>query len=97
MNKDIVRGFIDKTAFVFFILMAFFIPSSNAIVEICFGAILFCFLLKTALKRSCLDDIKEFFGNRINLSLLMFFIFMGFLFNLCKVFIGFLNSLFFYI
>ena len=78
MSKETIIGFADKAAFICFMIMAFFIPTSNAAVEICFGIILFCFMLKVVLKKPSWNDMKCFLKNRINLSLLVFFVFMGF-------------------
>ncbi len=77
MNKNIVIKFVDQSAFLAFMVMALFITTSNAAVEISFGVILLCFVLRAFLKRPTLTDIKDFFSNRINLALLVFFLLMG--------------------
>jgi putative inorganic carbon (hco3(-)) transporter len=78
MNRESLLRFFDKIALVSFVLLAFFIPTSNSAIEICFGIILSCFVIRMILKRPRLEDIKGFFSNKINLSLLVFFVFIGF-------------------
>ncbi|MCQ9205432.1 MAG: O-antigen ligase family protein, partial [Omnitrophica bacterium] len=68
---------IDKAAFFFFIVLIFFLPISNAIIECSFLFIFLCFILRTILKKPSLQDIKEFFGNRINLAFLIFYVCIG--------------------
>ncbi|MDD3296601.1 MAG: O-antigen ligase family protein [Candidatus Omnitrophica bacterium] len=75
--KEKALNFIDKSAFVFFGILVFFLPISSAVIESCFGFIFFCFILKVVIKRPDLEAIKEFFKERINLSLLVFYIFIG--------------------
>lgn len=71
-NKTITV--IDRTALFFFAVLVFFLPISNAAIESSFGFIFLCFLIKLFLVRPPLEKIKDFFSNRINLSLLIFYI-----------------------
>lgn len=77
INRQGILNFTNNVAVASFMIMAFFIPTSNSAVEICFGVILACFVIRMILKRPCLEDIKGFFASRINLSLLVFFVFIG--------------------
>jgi len=65
---------VDKAGFFFFIVLVFFLPIANAVIESSFGFIFLCFLIKTALIRPGLKELKNFFKDRINLSLLVFYI-----------------------
>ena len=77
-TNSIIINYIDNIAFTFFLIMAFFIPSSNAAVEICFGIILACFILRVIFERPRWDKAKDFFKKRLNFVLLLFFLTMGF-------------------
>lgn len=72
-----IISFIDKCAFFFFMVLAFFLPISTAVVESSFGFILFCFLVRTFLKRPARKEIKMFFAKPINFYLLLFYIAIG--------------------
>lgn len=80
MNNNIkikAVGIIDKIAYFFFIVMAFFLPISKAALESSFGFIFLCFVLKLILERPSIKSIRNFFNDRINLSLLIFYIAIG--------------------
>ena len=77
MAKERIINFIDKCAFFFFMVLAFFIPISNAAVESSFGFILLCFVIRIFLKRPTRGEIKTFFENRVNFYLLLFYIAIG--------------------
>ena len=77
MSKERIINFIDSCAFFFFMVLAFFLPISNAAVESSFGFILFCFLIRIFLKRPTYGEVKTFFQNRINFYLLLFYIAIG--------------------
>ena len=83
--RERLINIIDRAALFFFIVLIFFLPISNAAVESSFGFILLCFILRSILKRPTLQDIKTFFRNRINLSLLIFYIIIGLSFLLRSV------------
>ena len=51
-TKERLINIIDRAAFFFFIVLVFFLPISNAIIESSFGFIFLCFILRTILK-SC--------------------------------------------
>ena len=77
MPKEKIANFIDKCAFSLFLILAFFLPISNATIEISFCLIYLCFLIRIVLEKPTSNNIRKFFKNRINLSLLVFFIFIG--------------------
>jgi len=77
MSREKIVSFIDKCAFFFFMVLAFFLPISTAAVESSFGFILFCFLVRVLLKRPTRGEVKTFFENRINFYLLLFYIAIG--------------------
>jgi O-antigen ligase len=70
-------GVLDKCAFFLFAAMVFFLPISNAAIEIIFCHLFVCFLIKAAIVRPSFGRIKNFFANRINLSLLVFYLAIG--------------------
>ncbi|MCF7916705.1 MAG: hypothetical protein K9L61_02915, partial [Candidatus Omnitrophica bacterium] len=72
-----IINIIDKVAFGFFIILAFFFPISSAIIEISVVFILLCFIVKFIFTESKAKKIKEFFKERINLSLLVFWLCLG--------------------
>lgn len=69
---------IDRIALFFFALMVFFLPIANAIIESCFGAIFLCAIIKGIVLRPKFKAIKDFFSDRANLSLLIFYIGISF-------------------
>jgi len=79
--QDIFRekaiSFIDKCAFLFFAILVFFLPISNAAIESSFGFILMFLILRAVYSRPSFKDIKDFFKDGINLSLLVFYICIG--------------------
>jgi len=77
MSKDRIISVIDKCAFFFFIVLAIFIPISNAGIESSFGFISLCFIVRIIFKRPTREEVKAFFKNRINFYLLIFYIAIG--------------------
>jgi len=80
MKKEIRQrliDIIDKVAFFFFAILVFFLPISNAAVESSFGFIFFMFMIRMFLRRPTWKEKLIFFKNRINLSLLIFYICIG--------------------
>jgi len=79
--QDIFREkairFIDKCAFLFFVILVFSLPISNAAIESSFGFILMFFIIRAIYSRPAFKDIKIFFKDGINLSLLAFYICIG--------------------
>jgi O-antigen ligase len=79
--KEVVRerliNIIDKVAFFFFIVLVFFLPISKAAIESSFGFIFLMFIIRMLLKRPTYKEIQIFFKNRINLSLLIFYVCIG--------------------
>jgi len=75
--REKIINFIDKCALFFFMVLAFFLPISNAIVECSFGFIFFCFIARIILKKPTLEEVKAFFRNRVNFYLLLFYIAIG--------------------
>jgi len=69
---------IDKLGFFFFCVLAWILPISGAGIEICFGFIYLCFLAKFFIERPSRERIKEFFLDRINLAVLIFYLCIGF-------------------
>jgi O-antigen ligase len=69
---------INRVALFFFGVLVFFLPISHAIIESSFGFIFLCFLIKAILERPSLERVGSFFKNRINLSLLVFYIAIAF-------------------
>ena len=78
ISREKIINFTDKCAVFFFMVLAFFLPISTAAVESSFGFILFFFIVRIILKRPTREEIKEFFRNRINFYLLIFYIAIGF-------------------
>lgn len=76
-KKEKIIGIIDRIAVFFFMILVFFIPLSNAVIECSFGSIFFCFILRSILRRPAFSDIRLFFSSRINLSLLVFYVCIG--------------------
>src|SRR3989338_6714325 len=77
LQKEKIVSFIDKAAVFFFAALIFFLPISNAVIESCFGLIYLSFIARCIFKKPSLEAIKIFFRNRINLSLLVFYIAIG--------------------
>lgn len=79
--QDIFREkairFIDKCAFLFFGILVFFLPISNAAIESSFGFILMFLIARVIYSRPTFKDIKIFFKDGINLSLLVFYLCIG--------------------
>lgn len=69
---------LDRMANVFFMVMMFFIPISNAAVEICFGLILLCFILRGFCLRPAFSGFAAFLSDKINFILLVFYLGIGF-------------------
>lgn len=78
ISREKMINFIDRCAVFFFMVLAFFLPISTAAVESSFGFILFFFIVRIILKRPTREEIKKFFGNRINFCLLIFYIAIAF-------------------
>ena len=77
MDKDRAIARIDKVALFFFFVLAFFLPIANAAIESCFGFIFLCFLAKSFLKGFSLEKLKEFFKDRLNLAVFVFYVLIG--------------------
>ncbi|MFH1772620.1 MAG: O-antigen ligase family protein [Candidatus Omnitrophota bacterium] len=77
MNKERIITFLDRAALLFFALLIFFIPISNAAIESLFGFIFLCLILKVTIRRPALKDFKTFFTGQINLYVLIFYISIG--------------------
>jgi len=78
LTKEKAVTIIDRTALFFFGVMVFFLPISGAVIESSFGFIFLCAIVKSFLAGVKFKDIKCFFSNKINLSLLIFYICIGF-------------------
>ncbi len=76
-TKNKAISVIDRTALFFFIVLVFLLPISKAAIEINFCLIFFCFLVKLFFISPSWAKTKNFFSNRINLSLLVFYICIG--------------------
>jgi len=76
-DKNKISKFIDRSAFVFFFTLLLSIPISNAGVELSFGFILLCLILKGILQRPSIESIKGFFSYKVNRALLIFYIAIG--------------------
>jgi len=76
--KDNVINIVNKAAVFFFGVLVFFLPISGATIEICVGFILFCFILRFIIEKPSGKDIKDFFKDRVNLALLIFYLCIGF-------------------
>jgi len=76
-KKDKILKIIDKIAFFFFVVLIFFLPISNAIIESSCGFIFLILLVRSIIEKPNLSKIKVFFSERINLYLLIFFIAVG--------------------
>ncbi|MCF7907830.1 MAG: O-antigen ligase family protein [Candidatus Omnitrophica bacterium] len=76
-QKMKIVDIIDRIAVFFFAVLIFFLPISNAAIESCFGFIYLCFITRCFFKRPTLRAIREFFANRVNLSLLVFYCIAG--------------------
>jgi O-antigen ligase len=77
VTKHKITGVLDKLIFVFFAALIFFLPISNSGIEILFGCILGGMVLKAVLRPPSRDQIKEFFTDRINLAVLVFYLCIG--------------------
>ena len=75
--KGKVLMIIDNLVFFLFIALAFFLPISNAAVESFFGAIIFLFFIRILIDHPRLKTVKEFFLNRTNFVLLLFYLAIG--------------------
>lgn len=73
-QREKIVAIVDRCAVFFFAVLIFFLPISNAAIESCFGFIYLCFIIRCVFKRPTRKEIKEFFTNRINLSLLIFYL-----------------------
>jgi len=73
-QREKIVGIVDRCAVFFFAVLIFFLPISNAVIESCFGFIYLCFIARCIFKRPTKKEIKAFFTNRINLSLLIFYL-----------------------
>jgi len=76
-TKKKTLGLIDRLGFFFFCVLAWILPISGAGIEICFGFIYLCFLAKFFIERPNRVKIKEFFLDRINLAVLIFYLCIG--------------------
>ena len=72
-KKEKAIFIVDKVAFCGFAAMLFFVAVSNAIVEACFGIIYFCLIVRAVIYRPRLKDVREFFAEPVNLSVLIFY------------------------
>ena len=77
MFREKAIRFIDKCAFLFFAILVFFLPISNAAIESSFGFILMFLIIRAIYSRPSFKDIKIFFKDGINLSLLVFYVCIG--------------------
>jgi len=77
MTKEKALKIIDRAAFFFFAVLAFWLPVSKATIEICFAFLMTCFILRFVFEGLPFKNVKVFFKNRINLSLLIFFFAIG--------------------
>ena len=69
--------FIDKCAFLFFAVLVFALPISNAAIESSFGFVLMFLIIRAVYSKPSFEDIKSFFRDGANLSLLVFYICIG--------------------
>lgn len=72
-----ILNIVDHSGFFFFIILMWFLPMSNAAIEVCFGGILLCAILRGFFTKNIFSKIEEFFSKRINLSALAFFFAFG--------------------
>ena len=79
--QDIFREkairFIDRCGFLSFAILVFFLPISNAAIESSFGFVLMFLIIRAIYSRPAFKDIKVFFKDGINLSLLVFYVCIG--------------------
>ncbi|MDD5069259.1 MAG: O-antigen ligase family protein [Candidatus Omnitrophica bacterium] len=76
MKNKLIK-IIDNIAYCSFAALAFFLPISGAIIEISFCLILLCFFARVIVVGFTFSKLTAFFKNRINLSLLVFYICLG--------------------
>jgi O-antigen ligase len=67
----------EKGGFFCFIPLVFFLPISNAVIETSFGLILICFIINISFAQAPFYRIKSILTDRLNLSLLIFFVCIG--------------------
>jgi putative inorganic carbon (HCO3(-)) transporter len=77
VTKNRAAAFLDRSLFLFFIVLTFFLPISNTGIELFFGLILFGMIVKAVLTPPSPEEIRQFFSDRINLAVLVFYIFIG--------------------
>lgn len=77
VSREQTLKIIDKCALFFFIVLAFFLPISNAAIESSFGFIFLMFIARIIVKKPTAQDLKTFFQDKINLYLLLFYIAIG--------------------
>jgi len=58
--------------------LIFFIPIAPAVIESVFGTLFFLFIVRSAIRRPTIARIRSFFSEPINLTLLIFYILIGF-------------------
>ena len=76
-NKEKIINIIDKAAVFFFIVLVFYLPISAAAIESSFGFIFFLAILKGIFVRPSRKDIENFFAHKVNLVVLVFYIYIG--------------------
>lgn len=77
INRDRIIGFIDRMIFILFFPLIIFIPISNSGIEISFACIFLFVVARNLILPPSFEDIKEFLSDKINLSVLIFFICIG--------------------
>ncbi len=77
ITRDRITSFLDKVIFFFFITLVFFLPISNTGIEISFGAILLGMIARAAVRPPSFSDVKEFFKDKINFAVLIFYVCIG--------------------
>jgi len=77
VTKNKITLFLDRSLFLFFLSLAFFLPVSNSGIEISFGLVMLGMMAKAALQPPSFRAIRLFFSDRVNLAVLIFYILIG--------------------
>ncbi len=75
--KDRSLKILDNLIFLFFCALVFFLPISNSGIEISFGCIFAGMVIRFFLKPPSFSWVRDFFSDRVNLAVLVFYLLIG--------------------
>jgi O-antigen ligase len=76
-TKSKAISIIDRIALFFFCVLAWFLPMAPAVIEVSFGFLFLCFIIKAFIIKDFRNQVRIFLSDSLNVTLLIFYLCIG--------------------